>query len=36
MSIGREEFLEQFVEDEENEKVAVDFYHFSSNTIKFF
>ena len=30
-----EEFLEKFVEDEENEKVATDFYPLSSNIIMF-
>ena len=30
-----EEFLEQFAEDEENEKVAADFYPLSSNTVIF-
>ena len=30
-----EEFLEQFAEDEENEKVAADFYPLSSNTVMF-
>ena len=30
-----EEFLEQFSEDEENEKVAADFYPLSSNTVMF-
>nr|POE81643.1 hypothetical protein CFP56_51277 [Quercus suber] len=30
-----EEFLEQFAEDEENEKVAADVYTLSSNTIMF-
>ena len=30
-----EEFLEQFVEDEENEKVAADFYPLSSNTVMY-
>ena len=30
-----EEFLEKFGEDEENEKVATDFYPFSSDTVMF-
>ena len=30
-----EEFLEQFVEDEENEKVEVDFYPLSSDIVMF-
>ena len=30
-----EEFLERFVEDEENEKVAADFHPLSSNTVTF-
>ena len=30
-----EEFLEKFAEDEENEKVATDFYPLSSNTVMF-
>ena len=30
-----EEFLEQFSEDEENEKVAADFYPLSSNIVMF-
>ena len=30
-----EEFLKKFAEDEENEKVATDFYPLSSNTIVF-
>nr|POF24684.1 hypothetical protein CFP56_56768 [Quercus suber] len=30
-----EEFLERFVEDEENEKVATDFHPFSSDTVMF-
>ena len=30
-----EEFLEQFVEDEENKKVVADFYPLSSNTVMF-
>ena len=30
-----EEFLEKFAEDEENEKVATNFYPLSSNTIVF-
>lgn len=31
-----EEFLEQFVEDEENEIVVANFYPLSNNTIKVF
>ena len=30
-----EEFLEKFAKDEENEKVAIDFYPLSSNTVMF-
>ena len=30
-----EEFLEKFIEDEENEKVAADFYPLSSDTVMF-
>ena len=30
-----EEFLEQFSEDEENEKVAADYYPLSSNIVMF-
>ena len=30
-----EEFLEQFAEDKENKKVAIDFYPLSSNIIMF-
>ena len=30
-----EEFLEKFVEDEENEKVATDFYPLSSDIVMF-
>ena len=30
-----EEFLEKFAEDEENEKVAIDFYPLSSDTVMF-
>ena len=30
-----EEFLKQFAKDEENKKVAIDFYPFSSNIIMF-
>ena len=30
-----EEFLERFVEDEENEKMAIDFHPLSSNTVMF-
>nr|POF22431.1 hypothetical protein CFP56_74740 [Quercus suber] len=33
--ISLEEFLEQFAKDEENEKVAADFYPLSSNTVMF-
>ena len=30
-----EEFLERFAEDEENEKVVIDFHPLSSNTVIF-
>ena len=30
-----EEFLEKFAKDEENEKVAADFYPLSSDTVMF-
>ena len=30
-----EEFLEQYADDKENEKVAADFYPLSSNTVMF-
>lgn len=33
--MSREEFLEQFAEDEENKKVVVDFYPLSSNIVMF-
>ena len=33
--MGLEEFLEKFTEDEENEKVATNFYPLSSDTVMF-
>ena len=33
--ISLEEFLEQFAEDEENEKMAADFYPLLSNIVMF-
>ncbi|KAL0016784.1 hypothetical protein SO802_003853 [Lithocarpus litseifolius] len=33
--ISLEEFLEKFAKDEENEKVAADFYSLSNNTVMF-